>query len=239
MRSVVVFAFLAGCAGSGQPSPYDFGGPHGELSLDYDIGEGPNDLAAKNHDLSHVDFAGVDLSGADFETPGCGIAQIVVNEVQTGSVASALDEFVELYNPCPTSVSLAGATLKYRSATNSTANDTCTIANLTGMIGTGTTAWYLVASANYSGGGTPDQPKGWAGCSGLAATGGAVGLRDSGGGLIDSVGWGSANNPFVETATATNPAAGHSTARTPNGTDTNNNSTDFAEATTPTPRAQN
>ena len=224
---LALFVLFAGCADSGAPltAPRDFG-PHGELSLDYDGGE-PRDLAGP----PHLDFAGVDLAGADLATPGCGLSQIKINEVQTAG-ASASDEFVELYNPCGNPVSLAGASLQYRSATGITDN---AMADLTGTISAN--GFYLVASTAYAG--SADQPKGWKSVSGIAATGGGIALEDGAGGRIDSVGWGSANNTFVEKSAAAAPATGHSIGRKPDGNDTNDNSADFQEFTTPTPRAPN
>ena len=156
-----------------------------------------------------------------------------MNEVQTGG-SSGSDEFIELYNPCSNPINLTGATVVYRAATNSTSKDDTTLAKPTQSIAAG--GYFLIAGTAYSGSGTPDMTYT---VGGLSATGGAVGLRAPGGALLDSVGWGSANNPFVEKATANNPAAGHSIARIPNGTDTNDNSADFSEQSSPTPRARN
>lgn len=224
----MLLLIFAGCADSGRPLPSleDFG-PHGELSLDYDGGQ-PDDLAHP----PKLDFAGVDLSGADLATGGCGVAQIKINEVQTAG-ASASDEFVELYNPCGAAVSLAGASVKYRSATGITDN---TMADLTGTIAAN--GFYLLASSAYAGAASPDQ-KGWKSVSGIAATGGGIALEDGAGARVDSVGWGSANNTFVEKATAAAPATGHSIGRKPDGNDSDDNSADFQEFTTPTPRASN
>ena len=79
--------------------------------------------------------------------------------------------------------------------------------------------------------------------TGLASAAGGVALRDASGGVIDSVGWGTATNAFVETATAAAPpiaaAPGTSGARSPDGHDTNDNSADFAVDDTPSPGAAN
>ena len=60
--------------------------------------------------------------------------------------------------------------------------------------------------------------------------------------LVDSVGWGTATNAFVESSAAVAPAIapvpGKSDARHPDGHDTNVNATDFAEGD-PTPGAAN
>jgi hypothetical protein len=75
-------------------------------------------------------------------------------------------------------------------------------------------------------------------CSYSTAAGG-LGLRAPDGTLVDSVGYGAATNAFVEGSAVGAPAATKSASRTPNGTDTNNNSTDFVANTTPTPGASN
>ncbi|HEY2743555.1 MAG TPA: lamin tail domain-containing protein [Polyangia bacterium] len=166
--------------------------------------------------------------------PTCAAGKhIVVNEVKTGGTASADDEFVELYNPCAIDIDLAGSTLVHRSATGTTETLIITL-NETIISG----GYLLVAGLNYTGSGTPDQTYGGAGD--FAQAGGGVGLRDTTGALIDSMGYGSGTtNALVEGAPAAAPASGQSIARTPNGADSNHNDADFAVATTPTPRAAN
>ena len=71
-----------------------------------------------------------------------------------------------------------------------------------------------------------------------------MGLRDAGGNLVDSVGWGSSTaNGLVEGTPAPAPPAtaapGSSDARKPDGNDTNDNSADFTVVSPPTPRATN
>ena len=67
---------------------------------------------------------------------------------------------------------------------------------------------------------------------GLAATGGVIVVRPTGGTPVDAVGWGDAVNAFVEGSAAPPPAAGRSIERGPGGTggntsDTNDNASDF------------
>jgi hypothetical protein len=68
-------------------------------------------------------------------------------------------------------------------------------------------------------------------------------LRDPNGKLLDSVGYGTATNAFVETRPAPAPPAtaspGSSGIRLPDGTDTNDNGADFRLTATPTPGAPN
>jgi hypothetical protein len=227
-RAAVLLLLAAGCAAPSHPiTPPPDANPPLDLA-------GADDAAPP--DLARVtDGPSGDLPQGDLAMSGCGVAKVVINEVQTGGSGGNTDEWVELYNPCPNVVNLAGSKLAYRSATNSTPNDTFTLSPLNLTIAAG--GYLLIANSGYSGAATADIKPFAAG--GLADTGGAVGLRDSAGTLVDAMGWGTASNPFVETATCLNGAHGQSMARTPNGTDTNNNMNDFAIATTPTPRAKN
>ena len=97
--------------------------------------------------------------------------------------------------------------------------------------------YLLIAGPAFAadGGSVPDQTYG---AGKLAAAGGGVGLRDAAQMLVDSVGYGTATNAFVEASVAAAPPNGQSIARKPNGVDTNQNALDFAVAT-PSPRAAN
>jgi len=164
--------------------------------------------------------------------PGPGSATIVVNEVTTGSTTSAADEFVELYNAGATAADVSGWKVVYRSAAGTSDVTLATIpAGTTIPAG----AFYLLGGSAYAGTVAADQ----AFSTGLASTGGAVGVRDSSGTRIDSVGYGSATNALVEGSAAAAPAAGSSLARVPNGHDSDANASDFAVSSTPTPKAAN
>ncbi len=157
----------------------------------------------------------------------------VINEVQTAG-ASAGDEFVEIHNPCGGSVDLTGWKLVYRSASNSSGSDS-TLLSLTQSIAAG--GYLLLGGVSFSG--TADAQFGRG--VGLAAGGGAVGLRSPAGDLVDSVSYGTltAPNDLTEGAPASAPPASQSIARKPNGTDTDHNNSDFVIAATPTPKAAN
>jgi hypothetical protein len=159
-----------------------------------------------------------------------------VNEVSTGTTGAAADEFVELHNPGTGAVDVGGWKVVYRSAAGT--SDTTL-----GTIPTGTSipagGFYLLGGNGYAGTATADQSF----ATGLAATGGGVGLRDTAGALVDGVGWGTATNVLVEgTAAAAPPATaapGSSIVRLPHGHDTDANASDFSITASATPRAAN
>ena len=145
------------------------------------------------------------------------------------------DEFIELFNPCTSPVDLSNWALIYRSAMGVSDVTVAQLANGQRIAANG---YLLIAGPAYVGSGAaaPDQVYN---AGRLAAAGGGLELRDVVPAAVDSVGWGSATNAFVEGAVAPAPPAGQSIARTPNGSDSNHNDTDFAVATTPTPKASN
>jgi hypothetical protein len=153
----------------------------------------------------------------------------VVNEVQTGGVTAA-DEFVEVLNRCGHAVALGGARLVYRAATGT--SDVLLF------------AWpaeaTMAAGARLvlGGSGFAGARDGTLAGAGLAAGGGAVGLRDAAGTLLDGAGWGTATNVLVEGAAGAAPPAGSALARRPDGTDTDLNAADLA-VVPPTPGAPN
>jgi hypothetical protein len=156
--------------------------------------------------------------------------------VQTGTTGSAADEFVELSNTGSAAVDLGGWKVVYRSASGTSDTTLATIATGTTLAAGG---FYLLGGSAYAGGTAPDQSF----SAGLAATGGGVGIRDASGTLVDSVGWGTAANAFVEGSPAAAPPAtaapGSSIVRIPDGHDTGANATDFTVTSTATPRAAN
>ncbi len=159
-----------------------------------------------------------------------------VNELATGTTGAAADEFVELYNPGRAAVDVAGWKVVYRSAAGTSDTTLATIPAGTTIAPGG---FYLLGGSGYAGTATDDQSF----TTGLAATGGAVGVRDSTGALVDSAGWGTAANALVEGAAAPAPpttaAPGSSIVRLPDGHDTNANAADFTITATATPKAAN
>ncbi|MDB4968283.1 MAG: LigC protein [Myxococcales bacterium] len=206
------------------------------------------DLAAgSNDDFAGVlDFAGFGSGGgADLSDPaaspddggtvpvGCTNAEhVVVNEVKTAGSASANDEYIELYNPCALPVNLTNWRLIYHSQTGTADVGIVTFAKT--IPGKG---YFLVAETMCGCSAMADQTYA---AGKLSGTAGGVGLKNALNALVDSVGYGAGTtNEFVEGAPAPAPATGQSTARTPNGADTNKNNVDFVIASTPTPKAAN
>ena len=160
-------------------------------------------------------------------------APIRINEFSTGVEGALTNEFVEIFNPGSGPVDLSGYKLVYRSAAGTSDVNLATIADGTTLaVG----AFMVFGGSGYSG--TPDQSFSVS----LASAGGGVGIRDATGLLLDSVGWGTATNAFVEGTVAPAPtiaaAPGRSDARHPDGQDTNDNAADLAEGD-PTPKRPN
>jgi hypothetical protein len=160
-------------------------------------------------------------------------APIRINEFSTGVEGALTNEFVEIFNPGSGSVDLSDYKLVYRSAAGTSDVNLATIPDGTTLAAGG---FMLFGGAGYLG--AADQSFSVS----LASPGGGVGVRDASGLLLDSVGWGTATNAFVEGTVAPAPttavAPGKSDARHPDGQDTNDNAADFTEGD-PTPKAAN
>ena len=195
--------------------------------------------------LACQDGAGtVDLAydGAGVATLTCvtggggGDAAMSVNELMTGVTAAATDEFVEIVNTGTAAADLSGWKLVYRSAAGTSDVVLATVPDGTSLAAGG---FYLFGGAGYVSGPAADQSY----STSIAATGGGVGIRDAGGNLVDSVGWGTATNAFVEGTVAAAPgtteAPGTSIGRIPDGDDTNDNAADFVVDDSPTPKGSN
>jgi len=157
-----------------------------------------------------------------------GPAHLVFSEVATGG-ASASDEFIELHNPWSVPLPLAGLEVAYVSASGATvsqraawpaeaahlaAGDHLLLANEAGQHAS-------IADVLYRGG--------------LSDAGGTLVLRVTGAAAaIDAVGWGTAAGTWPEGTPAPAPRPGFSLERT---RDTDDNASDFVEASVPTPQA--
>ncbi len=163
----------------------------------------------------------------------------VINEVLTGLTTSATTEWIELYNPCTAAINVTGWRIGYRGATTAgplTATDSATLFTFPART-IAPSGYLLIAGTTYTG--TVDGRL----STGLADVGGGVGLRNTAGTVVDSLGWGTATNAFVRVRPAAvaplAAAPGRSLQRLPDGSDTGNNMADFHAAMTPTPRGAN
>jgi hypothetical protein len=183
-----------------------------------------------------VDTGGKITLTCETGSPPSGTSPVRVNEVQTGTSGSAADEFVEITNGGTATVDVGGWKVVYRSAAGTSDTTLGTIPSGTALA---PGAFYLLGGSAYAGSVPADQSF----STGLASSGGAAGVRDSSGALVDSVGWGTATNALVEGSPAPAPPAtaspGSSIDRLPDGHDTNQNAADFTVSATATPRASN
>jgi len=159
---------------------------------------------------------------------------LVISQFQAGGAANANDEFIEIHNNGATAVDLNGYRVVYRSATGT--NDVGPMAVWTTQTMIQPGQYMLIASTSYDGGVAFDVEYNPTSCAcSMGAAGGGLAIRlgdNNTGTIVDSVGWGTATNAFVETTAATVPGNDNSKARAGNGcTDTDNNSADFATLT--------
>jgi lamin tail-like protein/collagen triple helix repeat protein len=159
-----------------------------------------------------------------------------INELATGTSASATDEFVELVNAGSAAADISGFKLVYRSAAGTSDVVLATVPDGTTVAAGG---FYLLGGSGYAGATQANQSF----SSGLAGTGGGVGLRGRDGQVVDSVGYGMATNAFVEAHAAPAPPAtaspGSSDVRLPDGHDTDDNAADFSVSANATPGVAN
>jgi endonuclease G len=165
---------------------------------------------------------------------------IVISQFQVagGGSNAANDEFIELHNTSANNFDLNGHRLVYRSAAGS--GDVAFVEWTTSTI-IAPGAYYLIASTNYDGAVTPNLTYNPTTCScSMSATGGGLAIRNGAlntGIIIDSVGYGSATNAFIETAVTAAPAANTSQARQNVACqDTDNNAGDFLNINPSMPR---
>jgi hypothetical protein len=167
---------------------------------------------------------GTVLPPDDSSTSGGCTMKIVINELKTDGT-TANDEMVELYNPSTCTVPLANWEIKYESA-----------AGGVGSAGHKFGAGDMIASQGYLV--LTPGANNWT--AGMAAASGQIGLLDDTGTLVDGVGYGTVTGgDYREKTAATGPASGGSIGRSPNGTDSDNNKTDFKTYASPSPGAAN
>jgi hypothetical protein len=162
----------------------------------------------------------------------------VINEFQTGSAASADDEWVEILNPCTTAIDVTGWTLVQRGATTVGGNDSNLMITLSGQLAPG--AIKLFAGPAFTGA-SDDQ---WA-VGILGHTNGAIALRmgpQNTGPIGDAVAYGavSAGHPFIEGNAAGAMANGRAAQRLPfDGRDDDDGAADFMQVMPGSPGAFN
>jgi hypothetical protein len=213
-------------------------GPKGDLGTSIDALEALNGIACRAGGRNGTVTLTYDASAhAVFTcTATTSDGSVRVNEFSTGTTGSATDEFVELFNAGPSSADIGSYKLVYRSGAGTSDVSLATIPAGT-MLAPG--GFYLFGGTGYAGAKPADQ----AFSAGLAGTGGGIGLRDTAAKLVDSAGYGTATNAFVETHAAAAPPSstppGSSEIRIPDGKDTDDNSADFTVTAAPTPGAPN
>lgn len=159
---------------------------------------------------------------------------VVINEIYGGggnTGSTYKNDFIELYNNSSSSVSLAGWSVQYTSA----AGTSWTVTNLSGSIAAN--GYYLIQQAAGTGGTTNLPTPDAIGTIAMSGSAGKVILVDvttaqtgtcpTGAQIIDKVGYGSTANCFEGTGPTTAPSNTNSVQRTPIGTDTDQNATDF------------
>ena len=161
----------------------------------------------------------------------------VISQFQVAG-GTAADEFVELHNVGNTSFDLNGHRLVYRAASGTS---DVLLAEWTTSTIIAAGGYYLVAAApGYDGTPAGDRTFSDGGSGRLAGAGGGLALRNgaaNAGTIIDSVGYGTATNAFVEGATTPAPGANASRARKNNGCqDTDRNVDDFDIVNPSSPR---
>jgi hypothetical protein len=167
---------------------------------------------------------------------GGGANHLVISQVQTNGDGGtpADDEFVELYNPTGSAVSIAGWSLQYRSSSGTSWSTQLNISS--GSVPSH--GYFLIARSAYNGSPARDllngaiQMSGTAGTIALVGNQTALGSPCANASIVDKVAWGTGTGLCPETAATATPAANNSIVRRPGGTqgagtDTDNNSSDF------------
>lgn len=159
---------------------------------------------------------------------------IIITEVMVGTAMSATQEFIELFNVSPESVSLEGWQVQYLSSANNDWSKATRTITLSGVIEPD--AYLLIASNDY----LPEAPIHFA--STLAQSGGHVRVLNSlNTNQYEVVGWGMAAAPLLSAAPA--PKAGQSIMRVLDAQSqyvtATNNSLDFILSDAPAPGLEN
>jgi hypothetical protein len=160
--------------------------------------------------------------------------QVIFSEIFPGNPSpGAGQEFIELYNNANVDIELTGWHVQYTSAAKTDWTSTSRNITLSGMIKAG--GYYLLASTGYL---TDKSDLSFSAV--LSQTGGHLRILDKSSNLEDQIGWGNAAMPLGMAVAAPDP--GSSIARDTSASGYNltaDNSTDFADSLTPTPKADN
>lgn len=157
---------------------------------------------------------------------------LLIAEIQTAGQSSQTEEFVELYNPNATDMSLTNWYLQKKTAN---ASEFSSFVSSTFFAGKTilSKGYVLIARTGSSFANTADILT-----ESSLADNNTLALKNPNGDIVDKVGWGTVSD--FEGSPAQNPQAGKSLARKygSNYQDTDNNAQDFEERT-PTPKVQN
>jgi len=235
-----------GPAGStGPEGPQGPQGPKGDPGAGLSSFEGLNGLACTfegQEGAIQIEYdadgqAEITCAVPEEPPPPGGAARLTVNEFSTGVTGALGNEFVEIANSGDAAADVGGFKLVYRSASGTSDVTLATIPAGTTIPAGG---FYLLGGNAYAGGQAADQSFSF----GLSSTAGGIGLRNTAGALVDSVGYGDGTaNALVEgSPTAAPPITdppGSSAGRNGSSGDTNSNTADFGVTAAPTPAAAN
>lgn len=185
---------------------------------------GGRDVFVQPKDVGVQDAPGPDDGGDCTQT-------ILINELEPDGTGGA--EFIEIYNPGPCAVPLDGWHVEYRSSAD---NQGPPLHAFQTGDSIGSKTYYVLGNQTFANTAKVDVTI----TGGMGNSGGQIALTDGAGKIIDAVGYGTitGGKTFTEGSAAAVPATGKSLARTPNATDTNDNSKDFKVAT-PSPGVAN
>jgi len=189
-------------------------------------GAGGTDIGGAGGDAGAAEQAGAGATG------GCEPI-LILNEIQTSGSEGPDDEFVELFNASDCPAMLEQYVLAYRSSSATTDHGV----SWSGAPGQSIEPWHLfiLAGPGFPGPAGAIFPSGMA----LGANGGGLAIRKAvDKSIVDQVGWGDADNGFVDVAAAPAPAQNEAIGRIPDGQDTDDNAVDFV-VVTPTPGLAN
>jgi hypothetical protein len=162
----------------------------------------------------------------------------VINEFQTGTAASADDEWVEILNPCTAAIDVNGWTLVHRGANTTGTQDSNLMMTLTGQLAPGELK--LFAGPTFGGANDGQWTTGFLG----QANGGIalrMGPRDTGP-IADALTYGlvAAMHPFTEGTSIPAMVNDRTAQRLPfDGRDDDSGSTDFQQVMMGSPRTFN